>query len=228
MSIWSAISDAIARLSRGAGLTAVLDAFRGAPEERAAFAVAVIGLGAKMAKADGQVTRDEVSAFREVFTIAPEDEQNAARFFNLARQDVSGFESYAQQIRDMYREGGDDALTDVLEGLFHIAMADGRYHPAEDAFLQRVGEIFGLPDRCFRRIRARFVPEAERDPYEILGVEPDQPLDEIRAHWRALVRQTHPDRMIARGVPQEAIKLAEAQLIALNAAWEQISAEHPA
>ncbi|MCK4712032.1 MAG: TerB family tellurite resistance protein, partial [Marinosulfonomonas sp.] len=108
------------------------------------------------------------------------------------------------------------------EGLFHIALADGEYHPKEDDFLDRVRHIFGMEEREFRAMRAQFVADAVPDPYDVLGVEPDAPFDEIRAAYRALVRETHPDRMVARGVPQEAIKLAERRLMMINNAWEDI------
>ena len=223
MSIWTRIADALGALAQGEGLSAVFDRLRSPPERTAAFAIAVIALGAKMAKADGEVKRVEVTAFREVFTIPKEQERNAARVFNLARTDIAGFDVYASKIAAMFEEGS-ETLKDLLDGLFHIAMADGRYHPGEDEFLRRVAEIFGFGEAAFMRIRARFVPDAERDPYDILGVAPDAPLDEIRAAWRAHVRDSHPDRMIARGVPEEAIKLAEKRLIAVNEAWESISA----
>ena len=223
MSIWTRIADALGALRQGEGLSAVFDRLRTPPERTAAFAIAVIALGAKMAKADGQVTRDEVTAFREVFTIPKDQEKNAARVFNLARTDITGFEAYATKVRAMF-DGQEATLMDLLEGLFHIAMADGTYHPGEDDFLRRVAAIFGFDDRCFTRIRAQFVPDAERDPYDVLGVAPDAPLDEIRASWRQQVRDSHPDRMMARGVPEEAIKLAEKRLIAVNEAWDRISA----
>jgi DnaJ like chaperone protein len=187
------------------------------------FTIAVIALSAKMAKADGLVTRDEVTAFREIFTIAPEDEPHAARVFNLARQDVTGFEIYADRIATMFSDDP-ETLTDLMEGLFHIAMADGTYHPAEDVFLETVGGIFGLSDTCFRRLRAQNVPDAVPDPYDILGIPPGSSRTEARKAWRALVRETHPDRMMARGVPEEAIKMAERRLIAINRAWEEIEA----
>ena len=146
--------------------------------------------------------------------------------FNLARQDVAGFEEYAKRIRAMFGQD-QGTLCDLMEGLFHIAMADGSYHPGEEAFLLRVAEIFELPDTSFRRLKSRFVPDAAPDPYDVLGVDPDMPLDEIRAAWRQLVRDSHPDRMIARGVPEEAVKLSERRLIDINRAWEEIAArEH--
>lgn len=222
MSLWTRITDALSSLTAGDSLSDVFAKLRTPPERTVAFAIAVIALGAKMAKADGQVTRDEVTAFREVFAIPSSEEKNTGRLFNLARQDVAGFEDYASKIKAMY--GDDDAapFSELMEGLFHIAMADGEYHPNEDAFLARVAEIFGLDDTQFKRLRAQFVPDAERDPYDVLGVSPDASKDDIRKAWRKLVRETHPDQMVARGVPEEAIKLAEKRMIAINRAWEDI------
>lgn len=222
MSIWSRIAEALAALRSGEPLSQVFDRLRSPPERSIAFTIAVIALGAKMAKADGQVTRDEVTAFREIFHIPHEEEANAARLFNLARQDVAGFEDYANRIARMF-DTTEGTLTDLMEGLFHIAMADGRYHPNEDDFLQRVSEIFGLSEREFRAIRTRFVPDADPDPYEVLGLDPGATLAEAHAAWRRLVRATHPDQMLARGLPEEAIRMAEKRLVAVNRAWEQIS-----
>ncbi|MBB97052.1 MAG: molecular chaperone DjlA [Rhodobacteraceae bacterium] len=222
MSIWSRITAAISALTQGEGLAEVFDRLRTPPERSVAFTIAVIALGAKMAKADGKVTRDEVTAFREVFQIAPEDEANAARVFNLARTDVAGYQDYAERIRAMF-QNDPTTLWDLLEGLFHIALADGVYHPDEAAFLEDVAHIFGLPRHEFRAMRARYVPDAAPDPYTILGVTPDMDVAEIRQVWRRLVRETHPDAMLARGLPEEAIKLAEKRLIAINRAWEEIN-----
>jgi DnaJ like chaperone protein len=229
MSLWTRISEALAALAKGEGLSAVFDRLREPPERSVAFTIAVIALSAKMAKADGRVTRDEVTAFRQVFHIHPEDERAAARVFNMAREDVAGFEDYAARIARMFRAegkpcGADSVLCDLMEGLFHIATADGEYHPAEDAFLARVAEIFGMGEVGFRRIRARWVEGAAPDPWTVLGVSPDAPMSEVRAAWKAEVRATHPDRMLARGVPEEAVKLAEHRLVAVNRAWEEISA----
>ncbi|WP_417239359.1 TerB family tellurite resistance protein [Celeribacter halophilus] len=227
MSIWSKILEALKALRAGESLSKVFEQFRSDPERRVGFAIAVIALGAKMAKADGLVTRAEVTAFREVFHIAPADEVAAARVFNLARQDVAGFEDYAKSVKKMY---GTDCqpLMDIMDGLFHIAMADGTYHPGEDAFLTRVAEIFDVNERAFRAMRARYVPDAQRDPYDVLGVDPTAPLAEIKSAYHALVRETHPDRMIARGVPEEAIRLASDRMVEINAAWEEITGDRAA
>ena len=227
MSIWTRISEAVAALAKGEGLSAVFDKLRTPPELSVGFTIAVIALGAKMAKADGLVTRDEVMAFREVFTIPPSEEENAARVFNLARQDVAGFELYAGKIASMFGSG-DPVLVDLLEGLFHIAIADGDYHPHEDAFLRDVARIFGVDERCFRSLQSRFVPDAPRDPYDVLRVPHDASLEEVRAAWRQAVRDSHPDRMRARGLPDEALQLAEQRLVDVNRAWEEISSRRAA
>ncbi len=225
MSIWSRISDALSALTAGESLSAVFDRLRSPPERSVAFTIAVIALGAKMAKADGQVTRDEVTAFREVFRIASQDEAGAAKVFNLARQDAAGFEEYAKRIRTMFTRQP-DILRDLLEGLFHIAMADGFYHPNENAFLEEVTRIFGIPQSEFNALRMRFAPDAPQDPYTVLGVPPEMPLKDIRRAFRKLVRENHPDAMIARGVPEEALQLAHKRMADINKAWEEIEGAH--
>ncbi len=231
MSLWTRIFEAIAALASGEGLAAVFDHLRGGavPERSVGFTIAVIALGAKMAKADGEVTRDEVAAFRQIFQIPKSEEINAARVYNLARQDVAGYEAYAHKVAILFNKPGlplcaDDrnVLVDILEGLFQIAMADGKYHPAEDAYLTNVARIFGLEDRCFRVLRARFVEGAVRDPYDVLGIAADASLNEARIAWRLAVKESHPDVMVARGVPIEAVQLATRRLIAINAAWDEI------
>lgn len=222
MSIWTRISDAVSALTQGESLSDVFDKLRAPPERSVAFAIAVVALGAKMAKADGLVTRDEVTAFREVFQIAREDEAGAARVFNLARQDVAGFEEYAWRIKGLFGQAN-ESYRDLMEGLFHIAMADGEYHENEDIFLARVAEIFGMSDVEFRALRIRFVPSVAHDPYTVLGLTPDMTPQEMRKIWRHLVRETHPDSMMARGVPEEAIKLAEKRMIDINRAWDEIN-----
>lgn len=227
MSIWSRIAAAVSALAQGEPLSAVFEKLRQSPERSVAFAIAVIALGAKMAKADGQVTRNEVSAFREVFHIPPQDEEKAAKVFNLARQDVAGFDGYARQVARMFgSEKG--ALCDLLEGLFHIAVADGSYAESEDAFLSEVARIFEIQQSEFNRMRSMFVADAEPDPYSVLGGNPGMSLDALRALWRNLVRESHPDIMQARGVPVEAVKLAEKRMVAINDAWNMIQRDRAA
>jgi len=221
MSIWKRIAELLRALAAGDSLSQLFEQLRSPPERSVGFTIAVISLGAKMAKADGTVTRNEVRAFREIFSIPPEDEEAAARVFDLARTDVAGFETYARRIGRMFADDR-QVRENLLEGLFHIAMADGVYHDREDAFLRQVAEAFDLPEPVFRTIRARYVPDCVPDPYTVLGVSQDMPLDQIRSHWRQLVRETHPDHLMSRGVPEEAVKLATRRLTAINTAWDEI------
>lgn len=225
MSIWTRISQALQALTQGESLAAVFDHLRTPPERSVGFTIAVIALGAKMAKADGQVTRDEVRAFRQVFHIPAQDTAAASRVFDLARQDVAGYQDYARKIARMF---GDDrsVLCDLMEGLFHIAMADGTYHAKENDFLVQVAEIFGLGESRFRQLRTRFVPDATPDPWSVLGASPDQSLEDVRKLWRQAVREAHPDQMIARGLPEEAVRMAERRMVDLNRAWEEIQERH--
>ena len=222
MSLWSRIAEVLAALAAGESLSSVFRKLKTPPERTIGFTIAVIALSAKMAKADGHVSHSEVLAFREVFRVPIADETNAAHVFNLARQDVAGFETYARQIKKMFGTRT-DTLEDLLEGLFHISVADGNYHQLEEAFLKRVCEIFALGDRCFRVMKARHVKGSPADPYEVLGVLPHAKLTEIRNAWRNLVKKNHPDQLTARGVPVEGVKLAEARLVAINQAWEKLN-----
>ena len=237
MSIWTRITEALAALAKGEPLSVVFDRLRNdpAPENSIGFTIAVLALGAKMAKADGTVTRDEVTAFRRIFTFPDGEEEHAAHVFNLARQDVAGFDAYARKIARLFNPEGkqicaDDQslLVDILETLFQIALADGTYHPGEDAFLAHVADVFGLDDRCFTIVRSRLVEGAPRDPYDVLGLPRDAPKTAARKAWRDLVRNTHPDVLQSRGIPPEAMKLAERRLQLINEAWREISAKEAA
>jgi DnaJ like chaperone protein len=177
-----------------------------------------------MARADGVVTEEEFNIFRQVFLIPPDQEANVRRVYNMARQDIAGFEHYAGQIARLF-VGNPAMLEDILDGLFEIAKADGVLHPGESAFLEKVAEIFGFAPNEFRRIRAsHFAPDLS-DPYVILGVSYVADENEIKQTYRRLVRENHPDSLMARGVPAEFIKLATDKLAAINTAYEKIQAE---
>jgi len=220
MSLLRRIGESISALARGEDLSAVFERLARDPEDSAAFTIAVIALGAKMAKADGRVTRAEIAAFREIFHIAPEDERAAARIYNLARRDVAGFQSYARRIARMFRDRP-RVLAELLEGLAYIAASDGHFHADEAAFLEEVARIFEIPEAEFRAIRARYLP-GESDPYQVLGVDPDIDDAALARHYRRLVRELHPDRLVGDGVPEECRHLAEQRLAAVNEAYRTI------
>jgi len=184
----------------------------------------VIALGAKMAKADGVVTKDEIDAFKEVFIIPQEEMKNVARVFNLAKRDVAGYDAYAQQLGTLF-EDKPDVLENVVDGLFHIAKADNVVHDSELAYLRDVAGIFGFEEQDFERIRARHVELDKTDPFAVLGLERTAKNDDIRRVYRRLVRDNHPDQLVARGVPEEAVEIANRKLAAINAAYDQIAKE---
>ncbi|HZP19937.1 MAG TPA: TerB family tellurite resistance protein [Bauldia sp.] len=228
MTIWHRLGSII---DDGAGAVGSLidwagSLFAGDPAARrqVAFSVAMIALSAKMARADGVVTSDEVAAFRSIFVVVPSEERNVTRLFDLAQRDIAGFETYARRIAGLY---GDDrpGLEDVVDGLFAIARADGAIHAAELAYLARVAEIFGLPPEEFERIASRHVIPEEGDPYVILGIARGTEFALIRRHYLGLVAENHPDRLIGRRLPPEAIALATERLAAINRAYERIERE---
>lgn len=219
-SFWQRIADRLAAML-GRQRTAI------PPERSVAFTIAVIALGAKLAKADGRVDRSEVAAFRRLFIIPPAEEQNAARVFDLARQDVAGFDAWARRIAAMFPKG-DPVLSDLIAGLCIIAVADGEMHEAELAFINEVGRIFAMTPAQIVAIRMQHDPGSHCAPCEVLGIPADTPLPEARRHWRSLIREAHPDRAMARGLPPEAVKLAEARTTRLNKAWDEFRALHDA
>jgi DnaJ like chaperone protein len=230
MSIWGKVGGAAAGLFVGGPVGALVGALAGHfiidrdLDPGVTFTIAVIALAGKMAKADGVVTEEEFEVFRQVFGVPPQEQANVRRVFDLARQDIAGFEHYAGQIAQLFRDNP-AVLEDVLDTLFEIAKADGVLHPCEAQFLERVAEIFGFAPNEFRRIRAsHFAPELT-DPYVILGVSYVAEDEEIRRTYRRLVRENHPDSLIARGVPAEFIKMATDKLAAINNAYEKIEQE---
>jgi DnaJ like chaperone protein len=230
MSVWGKVSGAAAGLFVGGPVGALVGAVAGhifldrESDPGVTFTIAVIALAGKMARADGVVTEEEFAVFQRVFGVPQAEEANVRRVFNLARQDIAGFEHYAGQIARLF-VGNPAMLEDILDGLFEIAKADGVLHPAEAQFLERVAEIFGFAPNEFRRIRAsHFAPELT-DPYVILGVSYVADDEELKQTYRRLVRENHPDSLMARGVPAEFIKLANDKLAAINSAYEKIQQE---
>ena len=192
--------------------------------EDADFAMALIGLGAKMAKVDGTVSRSEVRAFYEVFRPPPEGRAALDRAFELAMQTTLGFDGYARRLARRFR-GYPAILEDVLDGLFHVAKADGAVTPDEMAYLERVADIFGFTESEFRRIRSGHVDSGDDDPYVILGIQADISDADLRRAYRRIASQNHPDRMIARGAPPEILRIADEKMAAINTAYGEILKE---
>src|SRR5262245_7924569 len=229
MTVWqkisgiaSAVGDAgggfLGDLARVFGLDRSVE-----PYNDIAFTIAVIALSAKMARADGIVSPLEMQAFKQVFQTAPEEERNVKRVFDLAKQDVVGYESYAEEIAKLLRDNK-KLLQDVLEGLLYVATVDGGLHPQEDAFLANVAGRFGFSPSEYRFFRARFVAD-HGNPYDALRLSPQASNDEIRQQYRKLVADNHPDKLMGRGVPPEFVEIATRKLAAINAAYDIIAKE---
>ncbi|HEY7669000.1 MAG TPA: TerB family tellurite resistance protein [Hyphomicrobium sp.] len=230
---WKAIANAIG-LDKGRSLRDALAAVWGrlgldklterTPAHRtAAFTIAVTTLAAKMAKADGEALEVEAEAFERMFAIPPSEQANVTYLYDLAKQDIAGYEAYAGKIARMLKDEP-ELLRAVLECLFHIAAADGVLHPAEDRFLEAVADRFGLSRLEYLTIRASYIHDPD-SPYAVLGVAPDVTDADLKAHHRALVREHHPDRLAASGVPPEFRCAADRRLAAINAAYEAILKE---
>ena len=174
-----------------------------------------------MAKADGQVRHEDIAAFRRVFQASPENEDTIARFFDLAQQTTLGYERYARIISKRFR-AQPAALEDVMDGLFHIALADGVVTDAELGFLSRVGQIFGFSEREFKRIKIAHIGRASDDPYLILGVDEDISDIDLKRAYRRMAAANHPDKMIARGLPPELVGMANHKMAMVNRAYAQI------
>jgi DnaJ like chaperone protein len=229
MSAWQKVSGLAGALANaGSGLLGelahVFGLDRGTePQKDVAFTIGVIALSAKMAKADGVVSPLEVQAFRQVFEAAPEEAENVKRIFGLAKEDVAGYESYAEEIATLL-ESDRKLLQDVLEGLLHVATADSVLHSREDTMLSDVARRFGFSESEYRFFRARFVRDND-NPYDVLRLSPRASDEEIGRQYRKLVADNHPDRLMGRGVPAEFVEIATRKLAAINAAYDTIAKE---
>lgn len=234
-SIWGKLGGAGIGLALGGPIGALLGGVAGhmlidregslfgRPPRDVVFTMGLVALSAKMAKADGIVVDREVKAFEQVVDVPADEHERVTRLFRLAMETTDGFEAYARQIADAFKDEP-ALLEDVIDGLFHIAKADEAVHEAEFAYVQEVATIFAFDRKEFERITARHVRLAD-DPYLILKADRDMSDEELKRHYRRLVAENHPDREIARGLPPEAVKIATERVAAINAAWERIAAE---
>ncbi|MGQ9365396.1 TerB family tellurite resistance protein [Azospirillum sp. ST 5-10] len=238
MSIWGKILGTAAGFAIGGPLGALLGTAAGHAVDRLreqedtggdatqsiAFTIGVIVLSAKMAKADGMVRRVEVETFKRLFQVPPDEMKNVGRVFDLARRDAAGFEVYARQIAGLF-EDGHAVLEELLESLLRIAEADDDVHDAELDYLRTVAQIFGFTPADFERILSEHCMTCGRrevDPYAVLGLPAGADEGTVRATYRRLVQEHHPDRLIARGLPEEFVAQATERMAAINEAYDRI------
>ncbi|HUO21897.1 MAG TPA: DnaJ family molecular chaperone [Caulobacteraceae bacterium] len=224
MTFWRNIANLAARRVDEAHCA---DCPPGLPGHDPAFSTAVTALGAKLARADGRADPEEFAAFSEVFHPEQGGERNVERLYQLARQTTLGFESYARRLAKRYR-ACPQLLEDVLDGLFHIAKADGVVTAEELAYLETVSGLFGLSPLTFLRLRATHLGAGPSDPYVVLDVAHDAEDAAVHRAWRHALAQAHPDRAIARGLPAEFIEVAQAKASAINAAYDTIMTQRRA
>jgi DnaJ like chaperone protein len=227
MSVWQRLSAFVGSASERTGIVGsfvnALDPDNWLPGGRdAAFTLALIALSAKMAVSDGVVTASELRAFQRTVEISPGIEEQVDRLFKLAQQDVAGYEAYAKKIRRFFVDSP-ETLEHVLDGLFFIAAADGMIHDAEFEYLKNVSDIFGFDDARFEQLTAQHILfNRGVDPYVVLGLAPTAEQDEVKRVYRLLVAEHHPDRLIAKGVPEELIDVATSRMASINNAYNQI------
>jgi len=235
MSIWGKILGGATGFAFGGPIGALLGGVAGhaldkiktkkkLPEETAlkqiGFTIGVIVLSAKMAKADGKVTEDEIRAFKEKINVPDSEIKNVAKLWDQAKKTTDGFQIYARQIANLL-EKNSSVLEELLKLLIIIALADGKITIPEIKYLKEVGNIFGFSEEDFERIYSS-KSGVFSDPYQILGVSRDASIDEIKQKWKQLAINHHPDRLISQGIPEDLIHKSTSRLKEINNAWDTI------
>ena len=189
------------------------------------FATALVVLSAKLAKADGVVSREEVVRFKSIFNIPKSEISSVGAIFDKAKETADGFEPYAEQVAQLF-QSTPAVLENLVGALFEIAKSDGWVHEAELRYLRNVSRIFGLDSGTFARISSQYAPEdGEPDPHSVLGVSSDTPDQQLKARYRELVVQHHPDKLIANGMPSEFVQKANEKLALINSSYDKICAQ---
>jgi DnaJ like chaperone protein len=182
--------------------------------------IGIIILSAKLAKADGQVTTDEIKAFREKFKIPPDFQSDVGKIFNEAKKSTDDFHQYAQQLGMLFR-GQPQVLEQIINLLFFIAEADGEISNPEINFIENCAKYFGLNRAQYESIQSIWL-DKQSNPYKILGVSKEASDSEIRNTWIKLNKELHPDQLRSQGVPQELIIKSEDRLSVINQAYDKI------
>ena len=185
------------------------------------FALSLIVLSAKLSKADGQVSREELIAVRNKLKIPENEIEQVGKIFNKAKQESTGYEPYAQQIAQIYKNNP-NVLEEVINILFYIAEADGNVSKSELNMMQHIAQIFGLNQVQFNAIKESRKSSDKLNPYIVLESKPEENLQTIRKKYLQLSKEHHPDLLISKGVPQEVIAESKKKMRAINSAWDQV------
>ena len=185
------------------------------------FALSLIVLSAKLSKADGQVSREELIAVKEKLKIPESELDQVGKIFNKAKEEKTGYEPYAKQIGQIYK-GNINVLEEVINILFYIAEADGNVSDSEMKMIEDIARIFGLNEVQINGIKESRKSSDKLNPYIVLESKPDDPVEVIRKRYLKLSKEHHPDLLVSKGVPQEVIDESKAKMRAINSAWDQI------
>ena len=236
MSIWGSLIGGMVGLSLGGPFGMLLGSIIGGKISRArsgarnfgtfaqpqqVFALSLIVLSAKLSKADGQVSKEELIAVRDKLKIPENEINNVGKIFNKAKEESSGYEPYAQQIAQIYKNNL-NVLEEVINILFYIAEADGNISQSELNMIQHIAQIFGLNQSQFNSIRESRKSSDKLNPYIVLESKPEENLQTIRKKYLKLSKEHHPDILISKGVPKEVIEESKKKMRAINSAWGQI------
>ena len=235
MSIWGSLIGGMIGLSLGGPFGMLLGSIIGGKISRARsgtgmgafaqpqqlFALSLIVLSAKLSKADGQVSREELIAVKDKLKIPENELDQVGKIFNKAKEESKGYEPYAQQIAQIYR-GNLNVLEEVINMLFYIAEADGNVSKSELKMIESISNIFGLTQAQFESIKESRKSSGKSNPYIVLESNPNDDIQTIRKKYIKLSKDHHPDLLISKGVPKEVIEESKKKMRAINSAWDQI------
>ena len=194
---------------------------RGFAPPQQIFAIALIILTAKLAKVDGQVSKEELIAIKNKLKIPEHEIDQVGKIFNKAKEDSLGYEPYAQQIAQIYRNNL-AVLDEVINILFYIAEADGKVSESEIAMIKNIAVIFGISQSQFEGIRESRKGSDKLNPYIVLGCSSNDDFKTIRKKYLQLSKEHHPDVLVSKGVPIEVIEESKKKMRAINSAFDQI------
>jgi len=238
MSIWGRLLGGVAGFAFGGPIGAILGVMAGnafdkknqrsfnyskisQQQKQEIFTISFIILSAKLAKSDGQVTNDEIQAFKEKFNVPKSDLNKIGKIFNEAKKDVYGYKQISDQVGLLFSDNK-LLLEEMLNNLFYIAASDGQISLKEIDLLRSISQSFSFDETIFQRIFQMNLKNSSSDPYKILGVNRNESDVEIRKKWIELNKEHHPDNLISKGMPKEFIEQSNNELAAINLAYDKI------
>ena len=235
MSIWGSLLGGVIGFSFGGPFGALLGSFLGGKisglnssktigdqqNSQEVFALSLIILSAKLSKADGHVSKEELIAVKDKLQIPDSEIDQVAKIFNKAKDESTGYEPYAKQIAEIFR-GNLNVLEEVINILFYIAEADGHVSNDEETMIANIAYIFGLSQKQYQSIKESRKTSDKLNPYIVLESQPTDDLKTIRKNYIKLSKEHHPDLLISKGVPVEVINESKNKMRSINAAWDQV------